>query len=213
MSVDDEVLTDQDKALLDELEADIDEADTAAEYEEIARDLKSEFFNLRTEFRQFQNTVAQRFDELERQIESDTPSDEETFHKIHFYENMPEGEREKQLSTSEQVAITLHENWHEIAWKIGDSDNRRFGVDTKTKANAKYNPSQLKHRLKQYVGKDLQSTEIYRGLKQLAKMSGGDEHVEDVTSRVHVMAGIYCYQERPTADNNDVRRVLWRNGE
>lgn len=208
-----EMFTDDDQELLNHLDSEIESADDAEELEEIARDIKSKFFELKAEFRQYQNQVDARFDEIERRLEDSAPDKEKNYHQIHFYENMGQEEREKQLSTSERVAVTLHEDWHEIAWKLGDDNNRRVGVDSKSKANAKYNPSRLKHRLKQHVGKDLQSIEVYRGLKQLAKLSGGEEHVEDVTSRVHVKGGLYSYEERPTSDNSDVRRVLWRNGE
>ncbi|WP_154018488.1 nucleotidyltransferase domain-containing protein [Halolamina rubra] len=61
--------------------------------------------------------------------------------------------RAAELSTSEQIALVLHDHWDEIPCTIGGGSNyagthneQRVGVDTKTEANAKHNPSRLKHR-------------------------------------------------------------------
>jgi len=211
MSADD-VLTDEDRKLLNHIDGQIDEADDATEFEEIAKELRDKFAQHRAEFRQFQHDVTNRFERLEDGVEQQ-PADEDDVPVIDRYARMSDEEREEILSTAEHIAVTLHDNWRDIAWKLGDAKNRRIGVDTKTKANAKYNPSQIKHRLKQHVDRDLQSTEIYRGLQQLAKLSGGEEHVDVETGRIHIPGGLYEYHERRTADNKETRRVLWRNTE
>lgn len=212
MSADD-VLTDEDRQLLNHIDGQIDDADNAAEFEEIAKELRDKFARHRAEFRQFQHDVTNRLERLEDGVEQTETDDEDDVPVIGRYARMSEDEREDILSTAEHIAVTLHDNWRDIAWKLGDAQNRRIGVDTKTKANAKYNPSRIKHRLKQHMDRDLQSTEIYRGLQQLAKLSGGEEHVDVETSRVQIADGRYEYRERRTADNKETRRVLWRNTE
>lgn len=117
------------------------------------------------------------------------------------------------LSTSETIAVTLHRNWDDIAWSLGDVDNRRFGVDTKTKANVKYQPSRLRYRLREQLGWDPANIQIYRGLKRLASLSGGEERVDARSNRVHISGGEYAYREMATADNQDVKRVVWRETE
>ena len=162
-----EVFTNEDKALLQQLDEQIEAADSLEEMEQVARQLQDQFIDLQTEFRRFQHEVEDRFDKIERQLEDNRePSDDA--HPIDHLSRMPADEREELLGTSDVIALTLHEHWEEIAWKLGDAENRRIGVDTKTKANAKYNPSRLKHRLKQQLDHDLRSIEIYRGLKRLA---------------------------------------------
>lgn len=208
------VLTEEDKALLDHIDDRIDEADDATEFEEVARGLQAEFRKFRAEFRKYQNNVENRLHKLESR---ETVSEDEDQPPIVHYANIPEEDRADHLGTSDLIAVTLFENWEEIAWTLGGGRNyagnkqdQKFGVDTKSKANAKYNPSRIKHRLKQFLDQDLQSNEVYRGLKRLASLSGGEEHV-DTDGRVHITGGWFAYQERATADNNDVRRVLWRD--
>lgn len=217
MSADEGLLTEDDRTFLNTLETRMDDADGEDDYEEIVCDLRSTVRELEREFRQYQHRVDDRFGELERRIENldaDTVTDHA--HPIERYADIPTDEREELLSTSEQLAVVLHEQWADIAWKLGGGKNYagkrngyRYGVDSKTKANAKYNPSQLKYRLQERTDRDLQSTQVYRALKRLAKLSGGDEYVED--GRVKIMGGVYSYEERPTPDNNETRRVLWRN--
>lgn len=177
--------------------------------------IDSEFIT-RTEFKQFADRVFSRLHQLEtttgESIDPDAPV-------LVYYANMPEKHHDN-LETSKRIAVTLHNNWRDIAWQLGGGTNvtgdkvqSKVGVDTKTKANAKYNPSLIRHRLKIYCDRDFQMNEVYRGLRQLAKLSGGTEHVDGVAGRVRITGGLYEYQERATADGKDVRRVLWRTTE
>lgn len=169
-------------------------------------------------FRAFQDEVLRRLSALES---GETCQQEEQGPPIIHYANIPEDERADHLGTSDHIAVTLHDYWDEIAWSMGgvrdqisgELTNRRVGVDTKTKANAKYNPSRLRHRLMQRLDRDFQAVEIYRGMEALAKLSGGEEHVDDVASRVHITGGLYEYHQKATADGQDVKRVLWRSEE
>lgn len=166
------------------------------------------------------NAVLSRLDELDRRVDQlengDGPPDDGP--PIVHYANIPADERQKHLSTSDHIAVTIHEQWGDIAWSLGgardqvsgDLTERRTGVDTKTKASAKNNPSRLRHRLKQALDRELQATEIYRGLRALAKLSGGEEHVDDAAGRTHITGGLYEYHEKATTDGKGVRRVLWK---
>lgn len=179
------------------------------------------------DFLAFVDRMCGRLDELEARIDGQSPGEEDG-PPIVQYAKIPEDERSELLDTREQIAVALHVNWADIAWDLGgggsihgttlttdgrldrESSGQKIGVDTKAKAAAKYNPSRLKHRLKQLLDRDLQANEVYRGLKRLAKLSGGEEHVDEATGRVRITGGLYEYRERSTADNEDVRRVLWR---
>lgn len=169
-------------------------------------------------FREFQHEVLRRLTALEN---GETAKQKEQGPPIVHYSNIPEEERVEHLGTSDHIAVTLHDYWDEIAWSMGgvrdqisgELTDRRVGVDTKTKANAKYNPSRLRHRLMQRLDRDFQANEIYRGMEALAKLSGGEEHVDDVASRVHITGGLYEYHQKATADGKDVKRVLWRSEE
>lgn len=204
-----QALSERDRQLLSTIDEEIEAADDSSDYERIARDLRDRFAEHRAEFRQFKHDTNRRLERLEENETGQAAVDDDAPLLVH-YANIPEDDREDALSTSEQIALTLHCEWSDIAWTMGDSDNRKVGVDTKTKANAKYNPSRLRHRLKEKVGHDLQATEIYRGLKRLAILSGGEECVNAADNRVHVTGGWYEYREMTTADNQDVKRVVWK---
>lgn len=213
MSTDD-ILTEEDHQLLDAIDTRIDTAEDASDYERIARDLRAEFREHRAEFRQFKHDVEERLDALEDGAAQDDDADGPP---IVQYAQIPPEERADLLSKPEQIAVTLHERWDDIAWKLGGGSSysgrrntQKVGVDTKTKANAKYNPSKLRHRLKDKLDCDIQAKEIYDGMKRLAQLSGGEKHVDDATGRTRVVGGEYHFEERATPDNKDTVRVLWR---
>ena len=214
----DAVLTERDKQLLDVIDEDIDTAETPEEFERIARRLREEIRDLKAKHRQYDRKFAE-IDEQFRMLEhaKNTGLDDDQ-PPLYYYSQMPPEEREDELTTSELIAVTIHERWSDLAWTLGggrnfagDSAEQRIGVDTRTKANAKHNPSKLKHRLKTTMDRDLRSQEVYRALKKLAKLSGGREYTKDQGSRVEIIGGIYRYEERSTVDGQAMRRVLWRD--
>lgn len=161
-----------------------------------------------------------RLDELEGRMETlegngYIPDEDDP--TIEHYAAMP-AEEWDQLDTSIQIAVTLHEQWQDLAWKLGGGRNyagnsaeQRFGIDTKTKANVKYQPSKIRYELRRELDRDLQVNEIYRGMQRLAKLSGGTEHVDSRDDRVHITGGLYEYREQSTIDGKAIRRVLWRD--
>lgn len=209
-----ELLTEDDRQLLNAIDEDIDEADTESEFESLAHDLRDEVQNLTLQVRDHDR----RLQQLEAAIEDATAAtDEADGPPLIHYAAIPEHEREDALTTSQYIAVTIHENWDDIAWTLGGGSNytgetgpQRRGVDTKTKANAKYNPSRLRHRLKQHLDREVAWNEVYRALKQLAELSGGEERVDESTGRVHVLGGMYQYEHRATANGSDTKRVCWR---
>ncbi len=209
----DELLTDDDKALLEHLDEEADDL-TVEEVEAHVTELRSDIRELRAQFRKYKHAVDDRLERLEQ---GQQPADDAAQTPLMAYTQIDESDREDELLTSEYIAVTMHENWDDLAWTLGGGSNyagqeatRRIGVDTKSKANAKYNPSRLKHRLKQLLGWNPASNEVYRGLQTLAKISGGEEAVDATSGRVHVHGGLYEYREMATVDSADTKRVLWR---
>lgn len=205
-----EPLSEADRKLLDHLDQQVEHAEDPEDYEAILDEFSGRFEALLREFRTFQGDVEGRLQALEDGNTGATPSDGPVIQQL---STIPEDDRDDVLATSKRIALVLHENWEDISWRLGDYEQRRFGVDTKTRANAKYNPSRLRYELKRELDRDLQSTEIYRGMKRLATLSGGEERVDASTSRVHISGGLYQFREMVTADGADTKRVLWRDEE
>lgn len=158
----------------------------------------------------------QRVDKLEDEMESAPSPVDEDATTLDRYANIPEDEREKLLSTSDHIAAVIHENWSDLAWALGDAANRRYGVNTATKADVKHNPSKLKVDLKKYLDKELQSMQIYRAMQAVASLSGPDDEIDESTDdagRTHIVGGEYEYHERPTPDNSRNKRELYRVNE
>ena len=213
----DAVLTERDKQLLETIDEDIETADSSEEFERIARRLREEIRDLKAKHRQYDRKFAQIDEQIKMLKRTRNTGLDDDQPPLYYYTRMPPEEREDELSTSKLIAVTMHERWSDLAWTLGggrnfagDSATQRIGVDTRTKANAKHNPSKLKHRLKTIMDRDLRSQEVYRALKELAKISGGKPYTKEQGSRVEIIGGTYRYEERSTADGQAMRRVLWR---
>lgn len=201
-------LSEGDQRVLDYIDEQIEEAEDEADYEAIARLLRDNVEDLRREFRVFQNDVGRRLSQLENGAVRDDVEDEEKL-PIDVKANLPREE----LTTSEEIAVALHENWSEIAWSLGDGETFQYGVNTRTKATTKNAPSKLRHELRRELDRDLAPQQIYRGLKRLATLSGGEERVHKADGRVHIADGLYEYRERTPPTGGQTRRVLWRETE
>lgn len=209
----DEVFTGEDRQLLDAIDDDIHGAETDTDYEALSHSLRDDVRDLQAQVRRLTN----RLDDLEADVENTADDNGPDGPPLVHYAQIDPSDREDALDTSERIAVTMHEHWDDIAWTLGGGSNysnrrskQRIGVDTKTAANAKYNPSKLRHRLKRLLDRDPEWNEIYRGLKQLAVLSGGEEHIDDGTGRAYIVGGRYHYEERATADGGDTKRVCWR---
>ncbi len=216
-----DALTDEDRVLLDHIGDNIEAAEDEAELEELAenlrekiRDQRHQIRTLEQQFNEFQQSVEQRLSRLE---ERQAAGEKDEAVPLETWMQLDDQDRDEELSTSDQIALTIHEHWDEIAWTMGGGSNyagtqnkQRVGVDTKTTANAKHNPSKLKHRLKTRLGFEPHQTQIYRGMKRLADATGGEEHVDEAAGRAHVIGGWYKYNEKAVADGSDTKRVLVR---
>lgn len=129
---------------------------------------------------------------------------------IEAYAAMLENGDVDSITTSQTIAATLYSVWEELAWQLGDYDHRKIGIDTKTKGIVKYQPSRLRYRLRERLGWDPDNKQIYRAMRCLAMETDGEERINQSDNRVHVSGGMYGYREMATADNNDVKRVVWR---
>jgi TolA-binding protein len=119
------------------------------------------------------------------------------------YASMDDADREELLSTSEQRSVSIYRHWDELAWMA----NGKELLETQARANAKNNPSKVKYRLEKHFGESLQANEIYRALKAVARLSGGEEET-DTNGRTHITGGSFEYHVVPTADGSQTRRVL-----
>lgn len=216
-------LSERDQAVIELIENDSDGELDAEDYRETIQSLtdrmdemETEVATLRTKVDTVTNRLFSRVDDLESQV--DATGDDDVPPIVRKARMTPE-EREDNLSKSEHLAVLLHEFWDEIRWEMGATGtdihgndlDTKFGVDTKSKANAKYSPSKLKYRLKEYANHDLHSMQVYRALQRLAKDSGGSEYTKN--GRVEIRGGTYEYREVATPDGKDTRRVVWRDAE
>ena len=119
------------------------------------------------------------------------------------YASMDDADREELLSTSEQRAVSIYRHWDELAWMA----NGKELLETQARANAKNNPSKAKYRLEKHFDESLQANEIYRALKAVARLSGGEEET-DSNARTHITGGAFEYHVLPTVDGSQTRRVL-----
>ncbi|MUV87050.1 hypothetical protein GJ631_10835 [Natronomonas sp. CBA1123] len=155
------------------------------------------------EERQQKQDLVQMVNELQRAVESDGSLDGTT--TLEKYTNMTQQEREDLLSTSKRRAVEVYLHWDELAWDV----NGTTMMETKARVNAKNQPSQIKYRLEQHFGEDLAWNEVYRLMKAMAKLSGGEERTND-ENYTHIEGGDFEYHMesvRSTA-TDETRRLL-----
>lgn len=153
----DAYLTDDDRALLEHLESEVDEEDTAEEVKAHLTQLRADLRMQHAEFRKFRRHVEERLDSLEER--NQVPDQDEDQPPLYTYTRLDPESREEERTTAERNAVTIHDAWVDIAWKLdgrsnyaGNRNEVCIGIDTKTTANAKYNLSRLLHRLKKEPG-------------------------------------------------------------
>lgn len=196
-------LTDRDRAVLEasgveaapEADDDTDEriAELEAKVDLVLDELEAE--------RQKRRELVSIVNELQRETRGDASLVGNT--TLQKYASMTEDDREELLSTSERRAVDVHLHWDELAW---NAQGRRL-VDTAARANAKNQPSKLKYRLEKHFDRSIQWTEIYRLMKALARLSGGDAET-DTAGREHITGGSYEYHHRATPDGKETKRIL-----
>jgi len=186
-----------------------DVAARVAALESLVESMQADIADLEADLeaeREQKRELVQAFNRLQRAVEGrDGMVGASTLQK---YASMDAADREELLSTSERRAVSIYRHWDELAWVA----NGKQLLETQARANAKNNPSKLRYRLKKHFGESLQATEMYRALKAVARLSGGDEDT-DTNGRTHVTGGDYEYHVLPTADGSKTRRVLERVGD
>jgi hypothetical protein len=212
----DGALDDRDQRVSELLDGQIQENSTPVEedrddYKEIVVALARENHHLRQQTEALEHELSQFKQFVMRELDSNGSGPTEDSPPIEAYTNIPEDEREEYLSKPDRIAVHLHDQWHEVAWQLGTDGDRR-GVNTTARANVKHQPSKLKVALQRELDATIQFNDMVRGLKNLARQSGGEERT-DATGRTHISGGWYEYRERTTADNDTVQRVLWRDTE
>lgn len=167
----------------DELLVDGDNADPDAEYVP------------REEFEALRDTVKR----LVRMVNNLQAGGFEGLTTLEKYTRMIENGDDEALGASDRRAVKIHRNWGSLAHRLA---NGHMGVSTRKASAKKHGPSQLKVDLENLLGGDLQRVQIYRAMKQVAKLSGGTAE-QDQYGRKKIVGGIYEYHERTSPDNTD----------
>ena len=205
-------LSDRDKLVLEAVVEPGDDEDLAGRVdalESIVESLQADIVQLEADLeaeREHKRKLVRALNRLQGAVEGrDELVGASTLQK---YASMGEADREELLSTSERRAVSIYRHWDELAWVA----NGKELLETQARANAKHNPSKLRYRLNKHFDESLQSTEIYRALKAVARLSGGGEDT-DTNGRTHITGGDFAYHVLPTADGSKTRRVLERVGD
>jgi hypothetical protein len=203
-----ESMTDRDEQVMELLNdgeaAPPSQTDDPDELRETIHELAGELESTKEDLRQYKTETNRRLNAIEQQLDGDVSTAGST--TLEQYASMPEDVREETLGPTDNRAVTLYLEWDNIAWK-GPYDDAEWCVDTKAKANQKNNPSRLKVNLERATNESLDWKEVYRAMKAVAKLSGGDEET-DQYGRTHIVGGDFEYHQLPTADNSGAKRVL-----
>lgn len=211
-------MTDRDEAVMSfvddqiqHVEEGADEpSEEIAELRDLCRDLAARVDRVETEQAQAEQKrrdLRRDITQMQEMIQGDGSGVTGTT-ELEQYATAPEGML-SDLPTNKRRAIRLYNNWLSIAWRpdANEENKNKWMVDTATRKNAKNNPSRLKHELELLEESGLSWNDVYRTMKHMAKMSGGEEHVDDY-GRSHIVGGDYEYHEKPTADNSKMKRIL-----
>lgn len=211
-------LTDGDRALLDHLS---EEGESRPAEEQIAelrqrnRELEAEVTDLREELTAWKQTFASRLNELGEKVNGGDPTDPransyyENLTILEKYHRMPEEEREELLAgnTSKLRAIKIFEHWSD--WSRTVEAGQLISTNH---TRGRYNKIAVKVDLQSATGDDLQNVEVYRAMKQVAKLSVRDtEEVECITDeygREHITGGAFEYHEKVNPDSGSHFKIL-----
>lgn len=201
MSSPDGALTQADRDLLAHIDEEIGEAEDEADYEAVATLLRNRFENHRAEFRAFQRDVEDRLSALEdghAATEADAAP-----HTLAKFAAMPEEERAELLGATDQRAVSIYEHWDDLA----EQANAGYVISTRRSSTTKHGTSKLRTDLNKIFDEDLEWTQIYRAMKAVARLSGGQETADD-WGRTHIYGGAWEFHEKPTPDASDTHKVL-----
>lgn len=170
------------------------------------RPLHADVEDLREELEQERETkreLVRLVNSLQAKVDGDASISGQT--TLEKYSSMTPEDRDELLSTSEWRAVEIHDHWDDLAW----TTQTKNLMETQARANAKNQPSKIKYRLEKHFDTDLQANEIYRAMKAVARLSGGEAST-DTNGRTHITGGTYEFHVLSTTDGSGTRRVLER---
>lgn len=197
------VLTDDDRAVLEYVNEELDRIDSHDDPEVHNAELKALLRRVANAFDKHQRQVETRLDRLEKQIGGGQELGDVPESKLERYLQIPPDEREELLGPSERRALAIVENWDTLARRA----DAGWVVSTHRNSVKKHNPSQFRLDLEGILGEDLQWIEVYRAMKAVAKLSGGEPE-PDQYGRMHIARGTFQYHEKPTPDGQDTYKLL-----
>jgi hypothetical protein len=120
------------------------------------------------------------------------------------YAAMPDQTREETLGATDQRAVTLYQDWFDVA---RETPSGEYAIATKRNPRKKHGRSDLKDDIERVCDESLAWNQIYRTMRRVAELSGG-EHVVDDYDRNHVVGGCFEFHEKPTPDGDRVYKLL-----
>jgi len=169
------------------------------------------FVSFLQEFRRLQRRVS----ELE-QGENGREKVNPNLTTLQKYAKMDSALRADTLGKTDRIAVAIYQNWVDLQEKLGDAENRRYGVSTRRNSTKKNNPSQFRIDLENIVDDELLDDKgrlswaiIHDAMMAVATLSGGaPEH--DEYGRKHITGGLFEYHEKPTPGTGDtLYKVLY----
>lgn len=197
----------------DEDTADADKEAQIAQLRDENAELRAEVQDLRDELHGWESTVKElssRVNELGGKIDGDDPSDPrangyyEDLSRLEKYAEMPDEERADLLngSTAKQRAVLIFENWSDWSQAGARDSSERFISTNRTRGQ--HGKTAIKIDLEQETGEDLQSNDVYRAMRMVAKLATADRDDVDVVTdeygRKHITGGAFEYHEKVNSD-------------
>lgn len=180
--------------------------------EEKVEDQEAEIQDLRDELTGVKQTLFSEINDLKARLDGQDPTDPrannyyEDLTILEKYAEMTQEEREELLSgnTSKLRAVMIFENWRSWAKRV----DAGWLINT-NHTRGSYGKSGIKIDLEEETGEDLQSNEVYRAMRMVAKLSAKDtddvEVLTDSYGRKHITGGAFEYHEKvnPDADGQN----------
>lgn len=175
-------------------------------------ELEAEVQDLRDELTGVKQTLFSEINDLKAKVEGRDTTDprDNTYYEdltlLEKYNRMSEAEEEQLLAgnSSKRRALVIFRNWTnwarevEAGWLISTNHTR-----------GSYGKAAIKIDLEAELGEDLQSNEVYRAMKMVAKLSAQSQDdvdvVKDSYGREHITGGAFEYHEKvnPDADGQN----------
>lgn len=203
-----EELSERDELVLDEASEDGDDdlADRVAALESLMESMQADIERLEADLKsehEHKRELIQLVNRLQAAVEDrDELVGASTLEK---YASMDKADREELLSTSEQRAVSIYRHWDELAWVAQGHEV----IETQLRANATGKQSRAKYRLEKHFDESLQSNELYRAMKAVARLSGGEASTDEYNHE-RITGGDFEYRHVNKRSGDGTQRVLER---